>query len=238
MIKNCPNCGLPLPPYMKECPACGSKTNFQAKSEPEQIKDTVKNSFLKKHNVKLGPWDFALILICNIALVMIIINLILGGICWFYYPVVVLFSGYCLSFSAASKNIKRFITRYRNSVIIINLILTICNAIVLLAENKANLWAFEYFIPCNLLIANTVMVILLFFSDASIFKVICSVFTFNFQSLTLFVLLLAGVLGLSQFSRILIILAFGINFITFINLILLYFFKYRNKIVDDFKLWE
>ena len=82
------------------------------------------------------------------------------------------------------------------------------------------------------------MLVLLICSDTSIFKVICSIFTFSFQSLTLFVLLLAGVLGLSQLSRILIILAFGINFITFINLILLYFFKYRNKIVDDFKLWE
>ena len=238
MIKNCPNCGLPLPPYATVCPVCGTKTNFQVKSEPERINETIKNSFLKKHNVKLGPWDFALILICNIAFVMIILNLILGGICWFYYPVVILFSGYCLSFSAASKNIKRFITRYRNSIIIINLIITVCNLIVSAVEKSPDLWAYEFFIPSNLLIANTVMIILLFFSDTSIFKVMFSVFTFSFQSFILFVLLLVGVLGLSQISRILIILAFGINFISFVNLILIYFFKYRNKILDDFKLWE
>ena len=238
MIKNCPNCGLPLPPYVGVCPACGAKTNFQNKEETGRIDETVKSSFLKKHNVKLGGWDIALILICNIAFVMIILNMILGGTCWFYYPVIVLFAGYCLSFSAASKNVKRFITRYRNSVIIINLIITICNLIATVVTHETDLWAYEFFIPSNLLLANVVMVILLIFSDTSIFKVMFSIFTFSFQSFTLFVLLLAGVLGLSQLSRILIILAFGINFITLVNLIFLYFFKYRNKIVDDFKLWE
>lgn len=237
MIKNCPNCGLPLPPYITECPACGGKTHFQD-SPTETLNNTVKSSFLKKHNIKMGAWDIALIMVCNVAFILTILNVILGGTCWFYYPVVVLFAGYCLSFTAASKNIKRFVTRYRNSVIIINLIITICNFIVSLIYKSVNIWAFEYFIPSNLLIANTVMIVLLFFSDTSIFKVMFSVFTFSFQSFILFVLLLVGILGLSQISRILIILAFGINFISCINLILIYFFKYRNKILDDFKLWE
>lgn len=237
MIKNCPNCGLPLPPYVSVCPACGMETHFQDKPG-EKLDGALKSAFLKKHNIRLGGWDIALILICNISFIMMILNLILGGVCWFYYPVVVLFSGYCLSFSAASGNIKRFVTRYRNSIIIINLIITICNLMVSVIDKSPNIWAYEYFIPSNLLLANTVMLTLLFFSDTSIFKVMFSVFTFSFQSFILFVLLLVGVLGLSQISRILIILAFGINFISCVNLVLLYFFKYRNKILDDFKLWE
>lgn len=241
-MKKCPNCGLPVA-GMQVCPVCGTRIPYgnEQKSGDTQFFSGAKQkakSAMPNEKIRLGAWDVAFIILCNVSLVCSLINLIMGGICWCHYPVCLSFSAYFIAFACASGSLKKFLTRYRNAVLVLNIIYGLFN-LVCNAAGQGNLsWAFDYFIPVNLLVANTVILCLIPCQSVPGRNITITAVMLLSQSVLQFVLMAIGLTAIDKLPRILVSCAFGVNLITSINLIFLYFVKYRNVVVEKFRLWE
>ncbi len=202
--------------------------------------DNSKSVFVTFNNIKMTPWEVAFILICNIAFVLTLVNILVGGACWCHYPVLALFVCYFFAFACASKSLKRFLTRYRNAVFITNIIAGIYNIIYNAMTQGSNLnWALDYFVPINLIVACTVMLMMMLIPNVSIRNVMFSAIILLVQSIIQFLLFAFNLTGNSgRVSVILISVAFGVNLITVINYVFIYFIKCRNVVFDKFRLWE
>ena len=235
-LKKCPNCGIPIPGY-DVCPVCGTVVESQTQQrEKSNISNIVHDN--KDRDIKLSAWEIALILICNVSLILIVVNSVVGGDGWFFYPVVVMFLVYSISFTANAGNVPRFLTRYRNTVFIFNLVLVLCSLLCSSLNGRAILWPFNYFVPCNLIVANIVCTILLTKKNIGTKSVLFASLIFFMQSLVQMLLLAFGVIGVDNLVKILIYVSFGVNLITIINLVILYVLKFKNDISETFKFWE
>lgn len=223
MIK-CNNCGVLNSENGEYCCNCGTKL-------PKPV-------MVKLGGFKFSIFDIIFIIICNISFVLVVINLIVGGECWCHYPVIGLYFIYFIAFSCAARTTKRFLTRYRNTVMMMNFICgvfaLICNAL----HTGNTFWVYDYFIPCNIIAACLVMVLLLIRKDIYMRNVLISVFMLSFQSLVQFIFMLCKLTAQGNVSQILSSVAFGLNVITLVNLIFLYIIKYKNNVVEKFRIWE
>ncbi len=245
-IKKCPNCGLPVG-GLNVCPACGTRLDegvdesenqfFYASGNQDKTKKIIEEHKNTLSKIRLSVWDICFIAICNVAVVLMLINGILGGECWCGIPVFALFGGYFFAFAVAAGSLKRFLTRYRNAVLVLNLIAGILFAVYRFCGKNDFDWV-NYFVPINILSSCIVMLFLLLGKNIQLKNVmISSVFILG-QSILQFLLMLVGISALGTVQRILSSCAFGVNFLTVINLSFLYFIKYRNVISEKFRFWE
>lgn len=223
-MNRCPNCGHIISDDYEYCTECGAKIP--------------KRETVKVGNLRFTFWDIAFIFICNLSFVLIIVNVIIGGQCWCLYPVLGMFTAYFIAFSCAARSAKKFLTRYRNTVIFLNFIAgafaLICNSL-----NAGNTeWIFSYFIPINIIVACTVMLFMLLNRNVYMRNVLLSILMLFVQSLTQFILMLAHVTANGHVPQILVSIAFGMNVISVVNLVFLYLIRYKNHVVDKFRLWE
>lgn len=240
-IRKCPSCGLPVA-GLSVCPVCGRRLDPEPEARPKS--DGPEQFFSDGESVKKAVrptgWDMAFIIICNLSFVAILVNAIVGGPCWCHYPVFGMFSLFFILFSCFSGSFRRFLTRYRNSVLFLNLLAGIfqivCNAAY--PEQGGFNWAFDYFIPINILVACIVELSVMPFKKVLMRNIIFSVFMFLGQSIIQFCLMLFGVTASEYIPRILVISAFGVNLITALNLVFLYFIKYRDMAIEKFRFWE
>lgn len=235
-MKKCPKCGMPVG-GLSVCPSCGadcSQTNTQY--VPQEVASFA-NTF-SKTKVRLSVWEVLFIIVCNIAVVLALVNSIMGGQVWCGIPVMAIYTVYFFAFASTSGSAKRFLARYRNAVLVLNIVSALFNAVNLINKENYFGWAFNYFIPCNLLLACLVMLCLLPCKDVPVRNVLLSSVLLLPQSVIQFVVMLCGWTATEQLPRILCSCAFGVNFLTTVNLAFLYFNKYRNVIVEKFRLWE
>lgn len=256
--KNCPVCGSPVSGYTR-CPVCGSNVNmteeevyggsFSADSIPVEhlnrerprFNDKKKKKFTLNFGIfRLTLWDLAFVLICNISLVSIIVNAIVKGYCWSYWVTFGCFAAFFIAFASASGTAKKFLSRYRNGIFVINLICTVFRIVLNIQSSPEAAWLMHYFIPCNLIVSCVVFTVLLAF-NVSPRKVIGAVASLLPQSLLQFILFLlpdrwawAQVTG-GVVSEIFVIVAFGLVVLTLINVTILYLAKLKNKVVDFFR---
>ncbi|MGN0818879.1 MAG: hypothetical protein ACI4M6_00580 [Christensenellaceae bacterium] len=254
-IRKCPRCGLPVA-NIKICPNCGtdvdawySRTyNFNNNdanvngfhsANAQNVSNKPKKNYVVFNHLRMTPWEVAFILICNMAFVLTLINVLIGGPCWCHYPVLAMYVAYFFSFACASGSLKKFLTRYRNAVFITNIIAGVYNVIYnSLSVGNIN-WVLDYFVPVNLIIACTVMLSMLFVPTVSMRNVLFSTLILMIQSVIQFILMAVGLTGHSgRVSHILISVAFGVNVMTVLNIAFLYVIKARNMVVDQFRLWE
>lgn len=242
-LRRCRNCGLPIG-GLNVCPACGAKaeneSDFDNRSgsfkDDAEIKDVAKR--FKVGAIVLSAWDIAFIVLCNVSLVAILINAVTGGQAWCAYPVIGAFTVYFFAFACASKTAGRFLTRYRNAVLFMNLACGIFG-IIFSANGSVDLsWTFDYFIPINIFVACNVMLCWIPTKKIPMRNILISSAMIMSQSIVQLILMLAGVTATGQIARILVYSAFGVNALTTINLTFFYFIKYRNAIVEKFKFWE
>lgn len=245
-MKKCPNCGLPVG-SLEVCPMCGTNLRsendkgsenrfYESGSDNNQTRTGVRYCAFSK--IRLSVWDICFIAVCNVSVVLMLINAILGGDCWCGIPVFALFGSFFFAFAAAAGSLKKFLTRYRNAVLILNLIAGILFAVYRICGKADFDWTLNYFIPINLLLSCMIMLSLLFCKNIQVKTVMLSSFLVLFQSISQFLLMLFGISAANEISRILAACAFGVNFLTTINLAFLYFIKYRNVITDQFRFWE
>ena len=231
VIKNCPKCGLPVN-GMVTCPLCGTVVNGGTSREKAE------KHLTKLKNTRITKWEIALIIILNLSFIAVAVNLIIGSPSWFQYPVISMLALYFISFTVALKTVNKFITRYRNTVLAIDLMLALSTVFANILNKTAYVFAFEYFIPVNLMLANLAMLVILIFFDVPIHRILVAASTFAAQSFILFVLMLFGQFGAEILPRTLIIVSFGINILTVINLAIIYAIKFRNQIFDGIHFWE
>ena len=241
-MKKCPNCGKVVDNDAVRC-SCGANVS-DAPQTNEDVTVTTAPSSTKRGKYQMTMWDVLLLIICNISVTVIIVNVILGPAYWCHYVVLGLFGTYFLAFAIASRSIKKFLSRYRNAVLLLNFIAGMFGLFLPGNEMK---WANNYFIPCNLILAGFVFLLLLFHKDISARTVIFSTVFLLLQSTTQLILFgfkqigyqsVDGVLQLMKVPQILIILAFTLNLMTLINIIFLYVTKFKNSVVEKFRWWE
>lgn len=242
-IKKCPSCGLPVA-GLSVCPMCGRRLDQDEsrRPEPNGAEQFFSDGESVRKAVRPTGWDMAFIIICNLSFVAILVNAIVGGPGWCHYPVFGLFTVYFILFSCFSGSFRRFLTRYRNSVLFLNLLAGIFQIVCKAAypgQEEFN-WAFDYFIPINILVACIVELSVMPFQKTLMRNIIFSVFMFLGQSIIQFCLMLFGVTVTpdSYVPKILVISAFGVNLITALNLVFLYFIKYRDMAIEKFRFWE
>ena len=231
-MKTCPNCGKNVDNDAVRC-SCGADLSG-AQSQHSTTKPVSERSYAKIGRYKMTIWDIAFLFICNISFVLIIVDLVLGGISWAHFIVLGLFTVYFFAFACSSKNVRKLLSRYRNAVLLINFISGLFGLIM---KDKM-LWANNYFIPCNLILAGFVFLLLLFHKDISAKNVFYSTMLLLTQSLTQLILYACGVIGQDKIPEILIILAFGLNLMTLTNIAFLYFTKFKNHVAEKFHWWE
>lgn len=223
-MKRCPNCKQVMSEDCDFCPECGTKMP--------------KHTSVTLGNMRFTFWDIAFILVCNFSFVLIIVNVIVGGECWCHYPVLGMFAAYFLAFSCAAHTAKRFLTRFRNTIISLNFIsgvfALICNSL----GTGNTFWVFDYYIPISIIVACTTMLFLLLSREIYMRHVLLSILMLFVQSLTQFILMLCHVTANAYAPQILVSVAFGINVISLVNLVFLYMIKYKNHVVEKFRLWE
>jgi len=240
-IRKCPNCGLPVA-NLNVCPMCGASLSGNAAEKPQkevaEKEESGVKSVIHLGSYRLSVWDFIFITICNLSIILIIINVIVGGVVWCHYPVFTLFSVYFLAFACAAKSVRRFIVRYRNAVVILNLLYGLFGFIFRMSTEISFSWTYDYFIPCNLICANIVLLSMCFVKAVPIRNILFSVVLILPQSILQFIFMLTDLTAIGRVPQILASIAFAINILTVGNLVFLYFIKYKNTIEDRLRLWE
>lgn len=237
-IRKCPNCGLPIG-NLNVCPACGKEVmedseNMDCKAE---YKGKVK-TLLNIGNVRLGVWDVLFLIVCNLSVVLVIVNVAVGGFYWSPYPVLALNLIYFISFALASKSFKKFLTRYRNAVFVLNALAAIFRLAALAFKGQSVLWLYDYFVPVNIIVACITLTGIAAAQNVSMRSVLFSFVILFPQSAVQFILALCGVTAESKLALVLICVAFGLNLVSIINFIIIYLAKYRNRVFETFRLWE
>lgn len=262
-IKKCPVCGLPVAGYLR-CPTCGADTNmtdeqvyggsFAADETASSSTTTATTAYekpkfepKKKRRVptlnlgifRLTLWDLGFILMCNASLISIIVNAIVGGYCWSYWVTFGSFAAFFIAFASAAGTAKKFLSRYRNGIFLINLICSAFRLVLNIKGSPEAEWLTNYFVPCNVMVSCIVFTVLLAFR-ISPRKIIGAVASLLPQSTIQFVLyLLPNHWEWATFtggivSEIFVIVAFGLVIFTLINVTILYFAKLKNKIFEFF----
>lgn len=235
-LKKCPKCGIPIV-GLDKCPICGYDNNSTTYSYTHQETTVnVNNGSNKRFNLTI--WETSLLICANVSVISIIVNLILGGIFWSLYTTLAIFSIYFLMFTCWANNIKKFLTRFRNSIFLLNAILFIIFAISKIIKDDTVYVLINYYVPINLIVANTVAILLLTNAKISVASVMHALFMMLVQSITLFIIYLTGFSNPSTLSKILIIVALGVNLITVINIAFIRVSRIRNNVNEVFKWWE
>lgn len=236
-IKKCPNCGLPVG-NLSVCPACGKEVaEGENPNRDEGYKRKVK-TLLNIGNVRLGVWDVLFLIVCNISVVLLIVNVAAGGYYWSPYPVLALNVVYFIAFACASKSFKKFLTRYRNAVFILNALAAVFRLAALAFEGQTALWLFDYFVPVNLIVACITLTGIAAAESVSMRSVLFSFIILFPQSAVQFILALCKITAGSRLALVLICVAFGLNLVSIINFVIIYIAKYRNRVFEAFRLWE
>lgn len=235
-MKKCPDCGLPVGDYFKTCPKCGATVGDGADAVEGGTR--AKSAASKTGNMRLGVWDLLFLLLCNISFVLIMVNVFTGASCWCHYPVLGLFALCFFAFACAAKTAKRFLTRFRNAVFILNFVAGAFGLVLRAADGDSASWAFDYFIPCSLMLGCIVMLLLTLHPGIPVRNVLFSLALLFLQSTVQFIFMLVGLSAAERISKILIAVAFGVNLLSLIDLAFLYFIKFRNKVTETFRLWE
>lgn len=256
-IRKCPNCGLPIA-GLTVCPGCGYNAGAEAprrdfgsgqfrqespqRVQAEEVREKAK-AYAEKTKVHLTVWDILFLILCNVSIVLIVVNASIGGIFWSPYAVLGLIATYFFAFSCASKTWRRFLTRFRNMILVLNLATILFELIALAFSAAERQFATEFlslFIPCATLLASCAILCFLASKDVPVRSVLLSL-----------VLLLPCVLiqlifsyvpipytsGLKVYT-VLIWTAFGVTLVSIVNLVIIYFVKYRDKVVETFRFWE
>lgn len=223
MIKNCPKCGIPVNGF-SVCPMCGE--------------DLQKHELSLIEKTTLKKWDVALVIIFNLAFLCVLINALSGGYAWSVYAVSLIIALYFTAFVCASKTAKKFVTRLRNAVIIGNTILSIGTLLLYFLNGARPMWTTDLFMPITLILSNVIILSVGFIKKVSIYQVFFSACAFFLQGLVLLILLLFGIVGKSDLSRILIIIAAALNLATIVNLAFVIAFKCKKFVLEEIHLWE
>lgn len=241
-IRKCPKCGLPVGNFYSACPKCGAaiveKGSERSAEESMRTRKERAKKLLQIGNIRIGAWELAFILVCNVAIVLVLVNAILGGVPWCHYPVYALFVAYFLAFACVSGNIRRFLTRYRNGILVTNFIAGVFQLVYRAIGCGGMEWAFDYFIPINLIAGCTIILLLLLHPDIRVRSVLFSIAILFVQNFIQLLLMAFGITADGRVSVILVTVAFGINLISLIDLIFIYLVKCRNQVVETFRFWE
>lgn len=225
-MKICPKCGRVADEDAVRC-FCGTDLSSIRKEEARTSSaHTGVNMKITVGHYTLTIWDIVFILLCNLSFVLIIVDLLTGaGTPWSPYIVLGLYTVYFLAFACTAGSVKRFYSRYRNAVLLLNLIGGIFGLIL-----KDMRWVNNYFIPCNGILAATAFLLMLFHKDISAKHVFWSTLLLLMENGIQFILFLCKVIGQTQVSKILIILALCLNLMILVNLAFLYFTRFRTHV--------
>ena len=247
-MKNCPNCGKLLEDDAVRC-ACGthqfedaysvaSVAELTEVSRPGENKETRDEKEIKRiereERYQLTPWNVIFVFICNLSATLVVIDVLTKGIPWSYFVVPALIFGYFVVFALSSRSAKKFFSRYRNGVLILN---TVCGILCFILQDKEKL-ANNYFIPCNLIIAGIIFMLLLCSKEISSKTVFISMLLLTWQSFVQFFLLMFRITDTPTISIILISLAFLLNLNGSISTFVLFAKKFRRKKSEKFCWWE
>lgn len=225
-MKICPKCGRVADEDAVRC-FCGTDLGSIKREETKTSSaGSGVNMKITVGHYTLSVWEIVFILLCNLAFVLIVVDLLTGPGAWCPYIVLGMYTVYFLAFACTAGNIKRFHARYRNAVILLNLI----GGIFGLVLKNDMLWVNNYFIPCNSIIAATAFLLMLFHKDIYAKHVFWSSLLLLVETGIQFILFLFDVIGQTQVSKILIILALCLNLMILVNLAFLYFTKFRTHV--------
>ncbi len=236
-VRKCSKCGMPIG-NLRVCPSCGEKVQDEYCSIENQSRDFVEKTMKKEAKLRMNGWDIGIIVLANLSLIAVIINLILGGEFICRYPILGMFFIYFMCFTCASKSFSKFVTRFRNTIFILNCIVIVFAIIIKLIAPLSSFWDINFYAPISLIFANTLLVCFLAVKKVSFTSVLYSVLIFLSQSISLLIILLIGITNPSVASRILIISAFGVNVLTVVNMFLLKNIKFKHQINERFNWWE
>ena len=222
-MKICPKCGRVAEDDAVRC-FCGTDLGSIRKEKAKTSASGV-NKRINVGYYSLTVWDIAFILLCNLSFVLIVVDLLTGKGAWCPYIILGLYCVYFLSFAFTADSVKQFHGRYRNAVLVLNLLAGIFG----LAVNNMR-WMNNYFIPCNSILAAVAFLLLLFHKDISAKHIFWSTLFLLLENGIQFFLFLGGYVGQTQVSKIFIILSLCLNLMLFVNMAFLYFTKFRSQV--------
>lgn len=224
-MKICPKCGRVADEDAVRC-FCGTDLGSIRKEETKtSASGSGINMKITVGHYTLTLWDIAFILLCNLSFVLIVVDLLTGKGAWCPYIILTLYTVYFLAFACTAGSVKRFHTRYRNAVLLLNLLGGIFGLI-----SHDMRWINNYFIPCNSMLAAVAFLLMLFHKDISAKHVFWSTLLLLVENGIQFILFLCGVVGQTQVSKIFIVLALCLNLMIFVNLAFLYVTKFRTHV--------
>ena len=194
---------------------------------------------LKLGNIRLSWTDFVFIIICNISLLLILINAILHHTgFWCQYPIFIMLYSYVIFIASIAGQAKKFLSRLRNGLLIVNLLFSLTSLIYFLADdfNPNALIPIEWIIPIILSVTLIVKLCSLFFGSVTLLNIITAAAFMLPQATILFIvaiinpLLTNGEAMYSDFSFIISIVNFALYVMVIVNLAFLYVIKVKNKI--------
>ena len=191
---------------------------------------------LRLGDVSLSWQDFLFILIINLSIVSIIINALLASTgFWCHYPILTMFYGYAIACAGLSGSAKKFLSKFRLGIFILNLILIAASLIHYYAsgKNPVALIAYEWVLPIILTVTLFVMFATMFFKTVTLLNLLLSTTLMLPQVTALFITVLINPDGMfSKASFILSIVNFALYIMVIANLSFLYFIKVKNKLDD------
>ena len=259
-VKICPTCGAKTDMTEEEVYGGSFHANEQTQDESSKQENSLNHQpqgFEKKKEQKapfefqfgifrLTLWDLALLLVWNLSILSVVINAVIGGFAWCPFVTLALFLGYYIAVLISVKDAKKFIKKYRTTVFMLNFLSGIFSIVLRAIGQKQMDWATDYFIPINLILTSLFFLLLLINKNMPMRSVVFSTCLLLPQSFTL--LILATIcyftpngwlgIGLEKAPQVLIILAFAINLLTIVNILVLYFFKVKNKALEKIRWWK
>ena len=231
-IRKCPRCGLPIG-NLETCPMCGAQEG-ERKPEKEQVRVGAERPF----HVSLGVWEILFLVLCNLNMILLVLNVAIGGNYWSVYCVMGTTAAYFLAFACASGSAKRFLTRFRNAVFVLDLAAALLMLGSLAFDGADCRWLYDYFVPCDLIAACLVFLCMTAHKSVSLRSVLLSLVTLFPHALVGLVLALCGVTAHGRVALVLACVAFGCDLVSILDLVVIYLVKYRNAVVETFRLWE
>lgn len=194
---------------------------------------------LKIGEVRLTWREFLFIAIANASVILIIINAIFHKTgFWCHYPILGMFYSYTVVYAALSGTVKKFLSKFRLGVFILNFVLIGASLIhYYVGENKqSDLFLYNWVLPVILILTLCVIFSTMFFKSVSLLNVLLSSVLMLPQATALFVTALLSHGPDKMFpnaSFVLTVITFALHIFVIVNLAFLYFVKVKNKLQGE-----
>ncbi|MGN0819622.1 MAG: hypothetical protein ACI4M6_04390 [Christensenellaceae bacterium] len=227
-VKRCQKCNSIIPDG-DVCPCCSANVH-EEEITGSYLKDLPKHSSLV---------NVCFLMAINVSFVLLMINAVTGKTLWAPYPIMVLLGLCALVNALCSKSIKKFVSKLRNGLFILQFVAWIVGAVLIISKrNNTQLdWIFSYFTPLSSVAMILFIMVVTFLGKIDLKSVIGSLVLYLFvTAVPLLYLLFIKISQITpmpdlafpdQLAVIIMTSAFGVTFLSLVDIGYIYLTNYK-----------